>query len=100
MRRWKTITIIVQIVAAIMVSANAVVGLYYHYKDHTKPQFVHSRMTDVSGNVSATNVMDKFGNRLFDMQELADAYQDQAHEADFQKEVIFWDVTVGDGLDA
>ena len=34
------------------------------------------------------------------MQELADAYQEQADDPDFQQEVSVWDVTVGDGLNA
>ena len=34
------------------------------------------------------------------MQELADAYQEQANDPDFQQEVSVWDVTVGDGLNA
>jgi metal-responsive CopG/Arc/MetJ family transcriptional regulator len=34
------------------------------------------------------------------MQELADAYQQEANDPTFQSEIADWDVTAGDGLDA
>jgi metal-responsive CopG/Arc/MetJ family transcriptional regulator len=34
------------------------------------------------------------------LQELEDAYQEQANDLEFQKEMSVWDVTVSDGLDA
>ncbi|MGD1941578.1 MAG: hypothetical protein ACFB0G_09700 [Leptolyngbyaceae cyanobacterium] len=37
--------------------------------------------------------------RIF-MKELADAYQDQANDPEFQQEMSVWDIAVGDGLDA
>ena len=37
--------------------------------------------------------------RIF-MQELADAYKEQANDLDFQQEISVWDVTVGDRLNA
>ena len=37
--------------------------------------------------------------RIF-MQELADAYKEQASDPEFKEDVSIWDVTVDDGLDA
>ncbi|HEY9824260.1 MAG TPA: hypothetical protein V6D19_02360 [Stenomitos sp.] len=37
--------------------------------------------------------------RIF-MQELADAYKDQASNPEFQEEISVWDIAVGDGLNA
>lgn len=37
--------------------------------------------------------------KLF-MEELASAYEEQANDPEFQEEVLVWDVSVGDGLDA
>ena len=37
--------------------------------------------------------------RIF-MKELADAYQEQANDPEFQQEMSVWDIAVGDGLDA
>ncbi|NEQ99182.1 MAG: hypothetical protein F6K30_21100 [Cyanothece sp. SIO2G6] len=37
--------------------------------------------------------------RIF-MEELEDAYKDQANDPELQQEISVWDVTVGDGLDA
>jgi metal-responsive CopG/Arc/MetJ family transcriptional regulator len=34
------------------------------------------------------------------MQELADAYQQEANDPAFRSEIADWDVTAGDGLDA
>jgi hypothetical protein len=34
------------------------------------------------------------------LQELADAYQQEANDPDFQSEIAAWDSTAGDGLDA
>jgi hypothetical protein len=34
------------------------------------------------------------------MQELEDAYKDQANDPEFQEEISVWDITVGDGLNA
>jgi hypothetical protein len=33
------------------------------------------------------------------MEELEDAYTEQANDPDFQEEISVWDVTVGDRLD-
>lgn len=37
--------------------------------------------------------------RIF-MKELAEAYKDQSNDPEFQKEVLVWDVTMDDGLNA
>lgn len=34
------------------------------------------------------------------MEELENAYQEQANDPDFQEEISVWDVAVGDGLNA
>lgn len=34
------------------------------------------------------------------MEDLEKAYQEQANDPDFQKEISAWDIAVGDGLDA
>ena len=44
-------------------------------------------------------VLGKEKRRIF-MQELEDAYTEQANDPDFLQEVSAWDVTVGDGLNA
>ncbi len=44
-------------------------------------------------------VLGKEKRRIF-MQELEDAYTEQANDPDFLQEVAVWDVTVGDGLNA
>jgi hypothetical protein len=45
------------------------------------------------------NVLLKEKNRVF-LQELAEAYSEQANDPEFQNEIAVWDVTAGDGLDA
>lgn len=45
------------------------------------------------------NVLLQEKRRIF-MQELADAYADQASDSEFQEEVSVWDIAVGDGLNA
>jgi hypothetical protein len=45
------------------------------------------------------NVLLKEKNRVF-LQELAEAYSEQANDPEFQNEITVWDVTAGDGLDA
>lgn len=37
--------------------------------------------------------------RIF-LQELEDAYRDQANDPEFQAEIALWDIVVGDGLNA
>lgn len=37
--------------------------------------------------------------RIF-LQELADAYEEESNDPEFQEEVAVWDVAVADGLDA
>ncbi|TVQ65234.1 MAG: hypothetical protein EA366_00210 [Spirulina sp. DLM2.Bin59] len=37
--------------------------------------------------------------RIF-LQELEDAYKDQANDPEFQAEIAVWDIVVGDGLNA
>lgn len=34
------------------------------------------------------------------MEQLANAYEEQANDPDLQEEIKAWDVTVGDGIDA
>jgi hypothetical protein len=43
------------------------------------------------------NTLWKEKRRIF-MEELEDAYKEQANDPDFQKEISVWDVTVDDGL--
>jgi metal-responsive CopG/Arc/MetJ family transcriptional regulator len=45
------------------------------------------------------DVLWKEQQRIF-MQELEDAYKDQVNDPEFQEEILVWDVTVGDGLNA
>lgn len=38
--------------------------------------------------------------RIIFMQELEEAYTQQANDPDFKQEISVWDITVGDGLNA
>ena len=42
---------------------------------------------------------EKEKRRIF-MQELEEAYTQQANDPDFKQEISAWDITVGDGLNA
>ncbi len=45
------------------------------------------------------NILLKEKRRVF-MNELEDAYKEQANDPELQKEISVWDVTVNDGLNA
>lgn len=57
--------------------------------------FVDMRTENRSGFIN--DILWREKRRIF-MEELADAYAEQASDPDFEEEVSLWDVTVGDGL--
>lgn len=59
--------------------------------------FVDRNSSNRSSFINAILWQEK--RRMF-MQELEDAYREQASDAEFQEEVAVWDVVVGDGLNA
>lgn len=56
--------------------------------------FVNQLASNRSGFIN--DVLWREKRRIF-MQELEDAYKDQANDSEFQKETSVWDVTSGDG---
>ncbi len=57
-------------------------------------KFVDDLASDRSSFIN--EVLWKEKKRIF-MQELEDAYTEQANDPDFQQEMLIWDITVGDG---
>ena len=55
----------------------------------------------LAGNRSSfiNDILWKEQRRIF-MQELEDAYKEQANDPMFQEEISLWDITAEDGLDA
>jgi hypothetical protein len=59
-------------------------------------KFVDQSSKDRSSFIN--NVLWKEKRKFF-MEELEDAYEEQANYPELQEEISVWDVTVGDGLD-
>ena len=60
-------------------------------------KFVDELASDRSSFIN--EVLWKEKRRIF-MQELEEAYTQQANDPDFKQEISAWDITVGDGLNA